>query len=245
MPIPGIAAMIWNRIVDFISEVWSIRIDRSRAIRRRPVGFQEPEMVLSIYGTAQTILDLSIEGLKQWAFHKVGVSLARTIGSNGRTARMITDLVFPFLIVGVSGTSGESSSSKPCLRWDIDLNRPPAAELEPSSSTSDHPKEVVDQALSEAEDRILYRLRPFPQANADKLLMEEARAIAQLEERADCRSNGTIGFRLGPMPFGEKKNAIHFIIGESILTNKQTEYPSHKLSEELCRADAHTPCIYF
>lgn len=64
---------------------------------------------------------------------------------------------------------------------DIDLNRPPAAEPEPASSTSDHPKEVVDQALSEAEDRILYRLRPFPQANADKLLMEEARAIAQLK----------------------------------------------------------------
>jgi len=67
MPIPGIAAMIWNRIADFLSEVWSIRIARSRA-----VGFQEPEMVLSIYGTARTILDLSIEGLKQWAFHKGG-----------------------------------------------------------------------------------------------------------------------------------------------------------------------------
>lgn len=44
MPIPGIAAMIWNRIADFLSEVWSIRIARSRAIRRRAVGFQEPEM---------------------------------------------------------------------------------------------------------------------------------------------------------------------------------------------------------
>lgn len=75
MPIPGIAAMIWNRIADFLSEVWSIRIARSRAIRRRAVGFQEPEMVLSIYGTARTILDLSIEGLQQWAFHKVGGSM--------------------------------------------------------------------------------------------------------------------------------------------------------------------------
>lgn len=146
--------------------------------------------------------------------------------------------------MGVSGTSGESSSSKPCPRWDIDLNRPPAAEPEPASSTSDHPKEVVDQALSEAEDRILYRLRPFPQANADKLLMEEARAIAQLKERADCRSNGAIGFRRGLLA----RKKMQFIIGESILTNRQTEYPSHKLSqmlEELCRADAHTSSIYF
>lgn len=120
------------------------------------------------------------------------------------------DLVFPFLIVGVSGTSGESSSSKPCPRWDIYLNRPPAAEPEPASSTSDHPKEVVDQALSEAaEDRILYRLRPFPQANADKLLMEEARAIAQLKERADCRSNGAIGFRRGLLA----RKKMQFIIG--------------------------------
>lgn len=65
--------MILNRIAGFLSEVWSIRIARSRAIRRRAVvGFQEPEMVFSIYGTARTILDLSIEGLQQWAFHKVG-----------------------------------------------------------------------------------------------------------------------------------------------------------------------------
>lgn len=48
-----------------------------------------------------------------------------------------------------------------------------------------------------------------------------------------------------PRTFGEKKNAI---IGESTLTNRQTEYPYHKLSqmlEELCRADAHTSSIYF
>jgi len=72
MPIPGISAMILNRIADFLSEVWSIRIARSRAIRRRAVGFPEPEMVFSIYGIARTILDPSIEGLQQWAFHKVG-----------------------------------------------------------------------------------------------------------------------------------------------------------------------------
>lgn len=119
--------------------------------------------------------------------------------------------------MGVSGTSGESSSSKPCPRWDIDLNRPPAAEPEPASSTSDHPKEVVDQALSEAEDRILYRLRPFPQANADKLLMDGGSASDRSTKRADCRSNGAIGFRR--VLLARKKNAI---IGESILTNRQT-----------------------
>ena len=89
--------------------------------------------------------------------------------------------------MGVSGTSGESSSSKPCPRWDIDLNRPPAAEPEPASSTSDHPKEVVDQALSEAEDRILYRLRPFPQANADKLLMDGGSASDRSTKRKGRR----------------------------------------------------------
>jgi hypothetical protein len=35
MSVSGISAMIFNRIADFLSEVWSIRIARSRAIRRR------------------------------------------------------------------------------------------------------------------------------------------------------------------------------------------------------------------
>ncbi|KAL6961457.1 hypothetical protein U1Q18_039225 [Sarracenia purpurea var. burkii] len=35
MSVPGISAILFNRIADFLSEVWSIRIARSRAIRRR------------------------------------------------------------------------------------------------------------------------------------------------------------------------------------------------------------------
>lgn len=98
----------------------------------------------------------------------------------------------------------------------------------------------MDQALSEAEDRILYRLRPFPQANADKLLMDGGSASDRSTKRADCRSNGAIGFRR--VLLARKKMQL---LG---LTNRQTEYPYHKLSqmlEELCRADAHTSSIYF
>lgn len=143
--------------------------------------------------------------------------------------------------MGVSGTSGESSSSKPCPRWDIDLNRPPAAEPEPASSTSDHPKEVVDQALSEAEDRILYRLRPFPQANADKLLMDGGSASDRSTKRADCRSNGAIGFRrvllarikmqlLGSQSLRIGKLSILTINCLRCLRNCVAQMPTHPLS---------------
>lgn len=61
-----------NRVSNFLSEVWSIRIARSRAIRRRAVGFQEPEMVFYIYGTARTILHLV-----KYFFKKVTLYLNR------------------------------------------------------------------------------------------------------------------------------------------------------------------------
>jgi hypothetical protein len=41
--------MILNRIADFLSEVWSIRIARSRAIRRRAVGFQRRNADHSVF----------------------------------------------------------------------------------------------------------------------------------------------------------------------------------------------------
>lgn len=115
----------------------------------------------------------------------------------------------------------------------FDLNLPPADEPEPA----------VDQGpipLSQAEEKILFRFsRAAPPTDMDiQRLSEEARAIAQRKGQIVDRMVELD--RQAPDFWGQHRDAI---ISDSILTNWQRDYSSHKLSqmvEELTRSDAHT-----
>lgn len=128
------------------------------------------------------------------------------------------------------------SSGKPLL----DLNLPPTEEPDPAS-TSD-PQEGVEPGpipLSEVERKTLARLVGYaPEAR----LLEEARAIIRLKGAITDRM-----FELDREAPDFWKKHRDAIIAESILTNRQKEYSSHKLTEmlnELTRSNAHASSTY-
>ena len=163
--------------------------------------------------------------------------------------RFCSDLLFGVLVLSVGGgqglpsPSGPSSSNPQPNPLGIDLNFPPSDESV-STSGLQREVEVVDQGplpLSEAEEKIRFRLSHTPAYNSPRFL-SEVREIANLK-----------GILVDLMveldtPFSdfwrENREAI---IGDSLLTNKRTEYGSHRLQEmveTLRQADARTSSTF-
>ncbi|GKV53466.1 hypothetical protein SLEP1_g59988 [Rubroshorea leprosula] len=187
---------------------------------------------------------LLVKKIKAMLFEKSVHFLFSGLGWGWRGAALflavknVLEWVYPIIENNLTlyvGSDGASSSKRPPL----DLNFPPADEMEPDSTSE--PNDQGALPLSIAELRTLHRLGGSVEA-PDSQLLREARAIVQLK--------GAIADRMyqldreRPEFWREKRDAI---IQDSILTNRQKEYSSRKLEqklEQLMRSDAERTATY-
>lgn len=178
---------------------------------------------LFVLGLDEHILFLKIKGMLLGKFFQFLVSRLGWC-TGGLILAVILPLFNPIDMLAKhmvpSGSSGRAL---------FDLNLPPADEPEPA----------VDQGpipLSQAEEKILFRLTRAAPPRDMQRLTEEARAIAQRKGQIVDRMVELD--RQAPDFWLQHRDAI---ISDSILTNRQTEYGSYKLSqmvEELTQGGA-------